>query len=34
MATTTTDDTYKFKFIDKKFESISGKENKDYLIKW
>jgi hypothetical protein len=29
-----TDDAYKFKFIDKKFESISGKENKDLLIKW
>jgi hypothetical protein len=24
----------KFSFIDKKFESISGKENKESLIKW
>ena len=30
----TTEDVYKFKFIDKKFESVSGKENKDLLIKW
>lgn len=24
----------KFTFIPKKFDSIDGKENKDYLLKW
>lgn len=33
-STATNDDNYKFKFIDKKFETISGKENRDFLIKW
>lgn len=27
-------DSKNFKLIEKKFESISGKENKDFLIKW
>lgn len=25
---------YRFQAIDKKFESIDGKQNKDHLIKW
>jgi hypothetical protein len=28
------EEKYFFKYIDKKYETISGKENKDYLIKW
>jgi hypothetical protein len=27
-------ENYGFKLIDKKFESISGKENKEFLVKW
>jgi hypothetical protein len=25
---------YRFQAIDKKFESIDGKQNRDHLIKW
>jgi hypothetical protein len=28
------EENYSFKLIDKKFDAICGKENKDYLIKW
>ncbi|CAF1649536.1 unnamed protein product [Didymodactylos carnosus] len=30
------DDTnqYRFQYLEKKFESIDGKQNRDYFIKW
>ena len=27
-------DEYRFQSIDKKFESLEGKQNRDFLIKW
>ncbi len=31
---TTSESNKNFKFIEKNFESVSGKTNKEYLLKW